>query len=99
LCVDDDDDCSDDEWIVGMMFVNGYVVEIDEEAVLGGAISVDDFGNKPTSFISTTTAIPFSSTISFHEVHTSWHFARWRTVRYGKMIGRVISDVVGANFH
>ncbi len=41
------------------------------EMLVGGAIFVDDFGNKPTSFISTTTAIPFSSTISFHEVQTS----------------------------
>ena len=36
-----------------------------------GSEIIDVLGNKPASLISTTTAIPFSSTISFHEVQTS----------------------------
>ena len=37
--------------------------------------------------------------MSLQEEHTSWHRARCRTVRKGRIMGSVISEVVGASFH
>ena len=69
------------------------------DVIIGATKFIRSLGNSDVSLTSTTIAMPFSRTISLHELHTSWHIARWNTVRNGKMIGSVISAVVGASLH